>query len=142
MNETKMIRKALRKELTEALTLHIKLLQEVEEISKENMEAVTFMMRSFGFMLDRAPFVLYQETDEEDLFYMMFQYYSLLNELKYNIVLQFPDAELNHEKLLTLANQFPNTYEEDLKQWWQQKTGLTVDDTKQTLSISSLHYHE
>lgn len=130
----------LRRDLKEALTQHIQLLQEVEEISEENMEAFTFMMRSFGFMLDRAPSVLYQEEDEEDLYFMMFQYYSLLNELKYNILMNFPYATLNGEKLLRLAEKFPTTYESEMKNWWEEKTGLSVEETKQTISLTAFEY--
>lgn len=130
----------LRRDLKEALAQHIQLLQEVEEISEENMEAFTFMMRSFGFMLDRAPGVLYREEDEEDLYFMMFQYYSLLNELKYNILMNFPYATLNGEKLLTLAEKFPTTYETEMKDWWEKKTGLLVEETKQTISLPEFEY--
>ncbi|MGX7198750.1 hypothetical protein [Enterococcus nangangensis] len=131
---------ALRRDLATALTLHIHLLQEVEEISEENMEAFTFMMRSFGFMLDRAPAVLYEEKDEDDLNYMMFQYYSLLTELKYNILMSFPYATLNGRRLLELAEDFPTTYEKELKNWWEEKTGLHIEETKQTILIEDFSY--
>ncbi|WP_071130708.1 hypothetical protein [Enterococcus timonensis] len=136
----KIDKEILRHDLTEALTQHIHLLQEVEEIDEENMEAFTFMMRSFGFMLDRAPKVLYREADEDDLNYMMFQYYSLLTELKYNISMSYPYATLNDKTLLQLAESFPSTYERELKNWWEEKTGLSVDETKQTISVPEFKY--
>ena len=133
-----MNRTDLRRELTEALTLHIQLLQEVDEITEDNMEAFTFMMRSFGFMLDRAPSVLYHESDDDDLCYMMFQYYSLLTELKYNVMMNYSDATLNGRQLLKLAEDFPTTYENEMKQWWEEKTGLTIENTKQTIALEEL----
>lgn len=133
-----MDREDLRRELTEALTLHIQLLQEVDEITEENMEAFTFMMRSFGFMLDRAPSVLYHESDVDDLCYMMFQYYSLLTELKYNIMMNYSDASLSGRKLIQLAEEFPTTYENEMRNWWENKTGLKIERTKQTISLEEL----
>lgn len=130
----------LRQDLKDALTMHIHLLQEVEDISPENMEAVTFMMRSFGFMLDRAPSVLYHEEDEEDLYYMMFQYYSLLNELKYNISMSFPYNTLNGQTLLKLIEKFPTTFETEMKDWWQNKTGIKIGESKQTIIVSDFEF--
>lgn len=130
----------LRQDLKDALTMHIHLLQEVEDISPENMEAVTFMMRSFGFMLDRAPSVLYHEEDEEDLYYMMFQYYSLLNELKYNISMSFPYNTLNGKTLLKLIEKFPTTFETEMKDWWQNKTGIKIGESKQTIIVSDFEF--
>ncbi|EOH95694.1 hypothetical protein UAY_03120 [Enterococcus moraviensis ATCC BAA-383] len=42
----------LKQDLADALNAHIKLLREVEQIEIDHMDAFTFMMRSFGFMLD------------------------------------------------------------------------------------------
>lgn len=129
----------LKKDLANALNTHIKLLREVEQIEVEHMDAFTFMMRSFGFMLDRAPNVMLEE-DNEALYYMMFQYYSLLNELKYNLILNFPYARLQGRTLLEVVDVFPTTYEKELKQWWENKTGLEVEETKQTIAIKELEY--
>ena len=129
----------LKKDLANALNTHIKLLREVEQIEVEHMDAFTFMMRSFGFMLDRAPNVLLEE-DDEALYYMMFQYYSLLNELKYNLILNFPYARLQGRTLVEVMDVFPTTYEKELKQWWENRTGLNVEETKQTIAIKKLEY--
>lgn len=128
-------REDLRKELAQAVRSHIQLLKEVEEISEENMEGFTFMMRSFGFMLDRSAMVLYHEKDEEDLYFMMFQYYSLLTELKYNLLMNYSDTTLNGRTLLEIVSTFPTTYEKELKNWWESKTGLDVEETKQTIKV-------
>jgi len=129
----------LKKELAQALTIHIRLLKDVEEIETEHSDALTFMMRSFGFMLDGSPEILIGE-DEEALYYMMFQYYSLLTELKYNLLLNYPYAHLHGKKILDVVNEFPITYERELKVWWEEMTGLEVEETKQTIAIKELEY--
>lgn len=129
----------LKRELAEALNAHIQLLKDVEMIDEEHMEAFTFMMRSFGFMLDRGPTVLI-EDDNEELYFMMFQYYSLLTELKYNILLNFPYSRLQGKKLMDLLTVFPTTYEKEMKEWWEQKTGLEISETKQTIEVKELEY--
>ncbi|GCF93902.1 hypothetical protein NRIC_17930 [Enterococcus florum] len=127
----------LKKELLHALDLHIDILKDVEEISSEQLPGFLFMMRSFGFMLDRAPHVLEAE-DEEEMHYMMFQYYSLLTELKYNLTLNFPYTKIQGAPLLELVNRFPTTFEQEMKQWWEEKTGLVVERRKQTIEIKEL----
>lgn len=129
----------LKEELAQALTVHITLLREVELIEEEHMDAFTLMMRSFGFMLANAPTALL-ENDTEALHYVMFQYYSLLTELKYNLTLNFPYARLQGKTMLEVVAAFPTTYERELKQWWETKTGLEVEETKQTIAIKSLEY--
>ncbi|MGX2945642.1 hypothetical protein [Enterococcus alishanensis] len=129
----------LQKDLLTALDLHIDILKEVEDIESEHLPAVLFMMRSFGFMLDRAPTVL-AVHDEEEMMYLMFQYYSLLTELKYNLAFNFPYAKMQGESLLEVAKQFPCTYEKELKKWWEEKTGLTVEERKQTIKIDDFAY--
>lgn len=126
---------ALKMELAQAVRSHIQLLKEVDEILEDDMEGFTFMMRSFGFMLDRSAMVLYQEKDDEDLYYMMFQYYSLLTELKYNLMMHYSDSTLNGRTLLEIVKNFPTTYEKELRIWWEEKTGLDVEETKQTIKI-------
>lgn len=128
---------ALKMELAQAVRSHIQLLKEVDEIMEDDMEGFTFMMRSFGFMLDRSAMVLYQEKDDEDLYYMMFQYYSLLTELKYNLMMYYSDSTLNGRTLLEIVKDFPTTYEKELRIWWEEKTGLDVEETKQTIKISA-----
>ncbi|ALS02191.1 hypothetical protein ATZ33_12600 [Enterococcus silesiacus] len=129
----------LKQDLADALNAHIKLLREVEQIEADHMDAFTFMMRSFGFMLDRSPNVLLGNNDEE-LHYMLFQYYSLLTELKYNLILNYPYARLQHKTMLEVVNVFPTTYEREMKQWWEDKTGLEIEETKQTIAIKELEY--
>jgi hypothetical protein len=130
-----MIKKQLLKQdLATALNTHIELLNEVELIETEHMDAFTFMMRSFGFMLRKAPDALLSD-DEETLYYMLFQYYSLLTELKYNLLLNYPYARLQDKTLVEVAETFPTTYELEMKTWWEQHTGLRVGETKQTILV-------
>ncbi|KAF1300891.1 MULTISPECIES: hypothetical protein [Enterococcus] len=129
----------LKEELLKALDTHIDILKDVSTIDSEHLDGITFMMRSFGFMLDRAPKVL-QEEDPEEMNYLMFQYYSLLTELKYNLALNFSYAQLNHKSLLAIVNDFPTTYEKEMKQWWESLTGLEVEETKQTIEIKSFEF--
>lgn len=129
----------LKQDLADALNAHIKLLREVEQIETDHMDAFTFMMRSFGFMLDRSPNVLL-EQDNEALHYMMFQYYSLLTELKYNLILNYPYARLQGKTMSEVVEVFPTTYEREMKQWWEETTGLDVEETKQTIAIKELEY--
>lgn len=129
----------LKQDLADALNAHIKLLREVEQIEADHMDAFTFMMRSFGFMLDRSPNVLLGNNDEE-LNYMLFQYYSLLTELKYNLILNYPYARLQGKTMSEVVEVFPTTYEREMKQWWEDKTGLEIEETKQTIAIKELEY--
>lgn len=129
----------LKQDLADALNAHIKLLREVEQIEADHMDAFTFMMRSFGFMLDRSPNVLLGNNDEE-LNYMLFQYYSLLTELKYNLILNYPYARLQGKTMSEVVEVFPTTYEREMKQWWEDKTGLEIEETKQTIVIKELEY--
>lgn len=55
--------------MTLALDTHIDILKDVSTIEGKHLEGVMFMMRSFGFMLDRAPKVLYEEDSEEMNFF-------------------------------------------------------------------------
>ncbi|MGM0231765.1 hypothetical protein [Enterococcus sp. AZ094] len=127
---------SLKKELLDALDLHIDLLKTAPTIESSHLDGVLFMMRSLGFMLDRAPKVLLLE-DQNEMNFMMFQYYSPLSELKYNLVLNFPYASIQGVPLLTLIQRFPTTYEKEMKQWWEARTGLKVEETKQTIEIAA-----
>ncbi len=124
----------LKKELVTALDIHIDLLKDTSLIEPEHLDGIMFMMRSFGFMLDRAPKVLLEE-DPEEMNFLMFQYYSLLSELKHNLLLNYPNTILQNRPLIDIVQIFPTTYEKDMKLWWEQLTGLHVDDSKQTMSI-------
>ncbi|GMA07421.1 hypothetical protein GCM10025886_05720 [Tetragenococcus halophilus subsp. flandriensis] len=125
----------LKKEMTLALDTHIDILKDVSTIETKHLDGVMLMMRSFGFMLDRAPKVLYEE-DSEEMNFLMFQYYSLLSELKHNLALYYPHAKIQNRTLLEIVDNFPTTYEMDMKQWWENLTGLQVaDDSKQTIHI-------
>lgn len=129
----------LKNEMVKALDTHIDILKDASQILPEHMDGVLFMMRSFGFMLDRAPGVLAQE-DAEEMNYLMFQYYSLLTELKYNITLSYPYSKINNKSLLEIVDSFPTTYEKEMKQWWESMTGLAVEETKQTIEIKEFEY--
>lgn len=124
----------LQTNLLQALDLHVDILKEVNDIKTEEIPAFLFMMRSLGFMLDRAALVL-ASGDDEEMYYMMFQYYSLLKELKLNLAMNYPYAKLQEEPLMNTVDKFPNTYENEMKLWWEEKTGLIVESTKQTLEL-------
>lgn len=125
----------LKKELVTALDIHIDILKDTSLIAPEYLDGIMFMMRSFGFMLDRAPKVLL-EDDPEEMNFLMFQYYSLLTELKNNLRLNYPYAKIQNRSLLEIVQIFPTTYEKEMKLWWEQLTGLHVDDTKQTMDMN------
>ncbi|MDH6363831.1 hypothetical protein M2139_000866 [Enterococcus sp. PF1-24] len=129
----------LSQELLAALDCHIDILREVEMIEADSLDGFLFMMRSFGFIFDRAPQVLAVD-DLLEMNYMMFQYYSLLTELKYNLTLSFPYAKLQKRSLLTIVETFPTTYEKEMKAWWEEHTGLQVEETKQTIEIAEFEY--
>lgn len=124
----------LQTDLLQALDLHIDILKEVDDIEREELPGFLFMMRSLGFMLDRAALVL-ASGDDEEMYYMMFQYYSLLKELKFNLAMNFPHAKIQGEPLIDTVNRFPNNYEKEMKTWWEEKTGLIVEETKQTIEL-------
>lgn len=124
----------LQTDLLQALDLHIDILKEVDDIEREELPGFLFMMRSLGFMLDRAALVL-ASGDDEEMYYMMFQYYSLLKELKFNLAMNFPHAKIQGEPLIDTVNRFPDNYEKEMKAWWEEKTGLTVEETKQTIEL-------
>jgi hypothetical protein len=42
---------------------------------------------------------------------------------------------LQNRPLIDIVQIFPTTYEKDMKLWWEQLTGLHVDDSKQTMSL-------
>ncbi|BBM19659.1 MULTISPECIES: hypothetical protein [Enterococcus] len=125
----------LQTDLLQALDLHIDILKEVDDIETEELPGFLFMMRSLGFMLDRAALVLASNNDEE-MYYMMFQYYSLLKELKFNLAMNFPHTQIQGDPLIDMVNHFPNNYEKEMKAWWEEKTGLTVEETKQTIELN------
>lgn len=127
----------LQTDLLQALDLHIDILKEVDDIEREELPGFLFMMRSLGFMLDRAALVL-ASGDDEEMYYMMFQYYSLLKELKFNLAMNFPHAKIQGEPLIDTVNRFPDSYEKEMKAWWEEKTGLTVEETKQTIELEEL----
>lgn len=124
----------LKKELADALNQHIGLLSDVEYIDHDHQEAFIFMMRRFGFMLNGAPNVLLSDDDEE-LYFAMFQYYSLLTELKCAVQMHHSYAEINGRKLTELLDKFPHGYEKEMQIWWETKTGLAVGSAKQTLDL-------
>lgn len=56
---------ALKTELLEALDTHIDILKDASYIQPDHLDGIMFMMRSFGFMLDRAPKVLSCDDPDE-----------------------------------------------------------------------------
>lgn len=123
----------LKKELIDALDTHIDILKDTATIDSDSLDGVMFMMRSLGFIFDRAPRVLWEE-DPDEMNFLMFQYYSLLRELKYNLALNYSYAKIQNQTLLEISQNFPTTYEQEMKDWWEGLTGLQVDYTKQTMA--------
>lgn len=120
----------IKQELAAALHTHIMLLKDID--SSNTTDALPFVVRHLGFMLERIPDALIS-SDDEDTLYAAFQYYNLLMELKHNLQLHYPYDHVMKEKL---AN-FPTDYLDDLNQWWEDKTGLKVKEpTKQTLTLT------
>ena len=121
--------KMIKKELAEALHVHILLLKNIETIERDSSNALRFVVKSLGFMLERIPEALVSE-DDEDLYFAAFQYYNLLAELKNNLAISFP-----HLTAIDLSA-FPNSHVTLLNEWWEEKTGLQVDTpTKQTMTV-------
>lgn len=124
----------LKLELAKALAAHVGLLKNVDSFDVEHIDALTFVMRSLGFMLDKTPCLLL-DNQEEEVHFAMFQYYSLLAELKRNVAMSYPYTKINHVPLTEVLETFPNQYQQAMNNWWEAKTGLEVHGTKQTLSI-------
>ncbi|MFC4772750.1 hypothetical protein [Enterococcus hermanniensis] len=127
----------LQTDLLQALDQHVDILKEVEDIETAELPGFLFMMRSLGFMLDRAALVLASKDDDE-MYYMMFEYYLLLNELKLNLAMNFSYATLQGAPLIDTVDRFPNTYEKEMKHWWEARTGLIVEETKQTIQLEEI----
>lgn len=120
----------IKKELAQALHAHIMLLKDIDTIDHDSEEALRFVFRSLGFMLERIPEALVSDN-EEDLYFAAFQYYNLLAELKSNLALSYPHLSID-------LHNFPDSHVAILNDWWEKKTGLKVDEpTKQTMSIHS-----
>ena len=120
----------IKKELAKALHAHIILLKDIDTIDHDSEEALRFVFRSLGFMLERIPEALVSDN-EEDLYFAAFQYYNLLAELKSNLALSYPHLSID-------LHNFPDSHVAILNDWWEKKTGLKVDEpTKQTMSIHS-----
>ncbi len=120
----------IKEELAQALHAHIILLKDIDMVDSNSEEALRFVFRSLGFMLERIPESLISDN-EEDLYFAAFQYYNLLQELKSNLTLSYPHFAIN-------LSDFPNSHVTLLNEWWEEKTGLNVDEpTKQTMSIDN-----
>lgn len=50
------------------------------------------------------------------------------------------NPQINNVSLLEIVEQFPTTYEKEMKAWWEQLTGLLVEETKQTIEIKEFEY--
>jgi len=124
----------IKKELAQALREHIVFLKVVERADDACQDGLLFVIKSFSFMLERVPDALISDN-EEDLYFAAFQYYNLLAELKQNLKMSYSDCDFKGENLLELLKAFPSSYEEDLNLWWEQKTGLKVNRTKQTIDM-------
>ncbi|MGO2266096.1 hypothetical protein [Vagococcus salmoninarum] len=123
----------VKKELSVALSTYTQLLRNVDFIASEDIPAFTFTMRSFGFIFERIPHLLITD-DIEEAYFGIFQYYNLLEELKNNLTMAFPYAKLQNQPLLTALKPFPKSHEDLINQWWEDKTGLKVEFTKQTIT--------
>lgn len=122
----------LKKELSQGLSQYTQLLRNVNQIDTTDMPAFIFMMRSFGFIFERVPRILIANNIEETYF-GSFQYYNLLAELKQNLQMSFPYAKLDQQDFQQLLAPFPTTYQAEVNHWWENKTGLQIEHTKQTI---------
>lgn len=122
----------LKQELSTALSQYTQLLRNVNHIADTDMPAFSFTMRSFGFIFERLPGILIDDNLEETYF-GSFQYYNLLAELKQNLLMNFPYAKLDQQNFSELLKAFPTTYQKEVNEWWENKTGLQVEFTKQTI---------
>jgi hypothetical protein len=43
---------------------------------------------------------------------------------------------LQGEPLLAIVEEFPTTYEKEMRAWWEDITGLIIEETKQTITIA------
>ncbi|WP_307722889.1 hypothetical protein, partial [Carnobacterium maltaromaticum] len=122
----------LKMDLAKALAAHVDILKNVDQIEPDQIDGLAFVMRSLGFMLEKTPCLLLRDNDE-DVYYAMFQYYSLLEELKHNVKMSYPHARIHTKLLIDILEGFPKTYSRDMIKWWELKTGLVVEHTKQTI---------
>lgn len=124
----------LKMELAKALAAHVDILKNVDSIEPEQIDGLAFVMRSLGFMLEKTPCLLLRDNDEE-VCYAMFQYYSLLEELKHNVKMSYPHTRLHTQYLSDILAEFPTAYASNMIDWWEKKTGLVVEHTKQTIEM-------
>jgi hypothetical protein len=124
--------KELRNEAIEVLDLHSHFLRKMDQVDFHHPEAAGFILRSFGYIIQNMPEVLVRE-DIDDAKAALFEYYSLLTELKYNVKMNYPDTILFGQPVLSLINRYPTTFHEELKLWFEEKNGVTVTEGKQTL---------
>ncbi len=87
-----------------------------------------------GFYADRARKYLLE--DQNEMNFMMFQYYSLLSELKYNLVLNFPMPRFKAYRYWPWSNVFLPRMKRN-ETMVEARTGLKVEETKQTIEIAA-----
>jgi hypothetical protein len=129
--------KELRNEAIEVLDLHSHFLRKMDQVDFKHPEAASFILKSFGNIIQNMPEVLVRE-DIEDAKGALFEYYSLLTELKYNIKMNFPDTVLFGRPVLESIERYPTTFHNELKCWFEEKNNVTVTEGKQTLIDPSL----
>lgn len=132
MEEKELCMDDLKMDLAKALVAHVDILKNVDSIEPDQIDGLAFVMRSLGFMLEKTPCLLLRDQDE-DVYYAMFQYYSLLEELKHNVKMSYPHARIHTKLLNEILDEFPTTYAHDMIDWWERKTGLVIEHTKQTI---------
>ena len=47
--------------------------------------------------------------------------------------MSYPHARIHTKLLIEILEGFPKTYSSDMIKWWELKTGLVVEHTKQTI---------
>jgi len=126
--------KDLQKEAQEALELHFSFMQRMDEFDSDHQEVILFSIKNFGSILRKLPQVLISD-DEYFIRSRMFEYYSLVHELKMNIQLNYPYGKLFNEPILTLLDKYPMTYHDESRKWFEEVNHVVVCETKQTLTF-------
>ena len=126
--------KDLQKEALSALELHFSFMRRMDEFDCDHREVILFSVKNFGYILRHLPQVL---ISDDDIFIRktMFEYYSLVHELKMNIQLNYPYGKLFNEPILTLLNRYPMTYCKEMKTWFEEEYHVHVGESKQTLEF-------
>jgi len=124
----------LRKEALTALELHFHFMRRMDEFDSDHQDVILFSIKNFGSILRKLPQVLLSD-DEKFIRNTLFEYYSLVHELKMNIQMNYPYGKLFNKPVLAQLNRYPMTYHEELKSWFEEENHVHVCESKQTLDF-------